>query len=153
MSAILTLVGKESKPEEINPVILQLREYKITCPHCKKQAPFREWGFVQTHWHESPHGCSGGSCWNTHDDILQCLVVCPFGCSDNNHNLASRIYDVPMNRQDKNWVFGLITQVTHLWENKLTTIFAKHYVQYGESKVIESSEELRSQRENDLACC
>ena len=153
MNTVLTLVKNEVTTEEKDSVILQLRRYTITCPHCKKSAPLCEWGFVQTNWYESPYGCSGGACWNTYDDILQCLLVCPFTCGENQQNCATRIYDLPIERQEKDWVFGLLKKQTGMWEGNLKRIFAEHYVQYGTGKEIETSEDVRRQRENDLGCC
>ncbi len=135
----------------LNPQELELtRGYKVCCPNCHKESPLSDWGFVQTYWYESPHGCMGGDNWWGNEDIMQCLLICPNGCHQNGNNLATRIMDLPIQNQEKKWVFGFIQQVTMLSESSLKQIFEDHYVQYGEGKKIENSEEKRRSEEDFL---
>ncbi len=129
--------------------IKQLRDYKVTCPNCKKESPLSLWGFVQTYWYERPRGCMDGDNWWPSEDIKQCLLVCPNTCLSGGVNFAVRIYDLPIDRRELDWVFGLVKQITKLHESDLSLIFADHYVQYGDRE-IENSEERRRAREAEL---
>lgn len=128
-------------------LIESLRNYELTCPCCKRKTPLNEWGFVQTYWYESPHGCTGGDNWWAHDDIKQCLLICPHNCHPQGGCLATRIFDFKLSRQEMDWVFTLIQKETHLYESDIKLIFNNHYVQHGRGKEIKSSEELRKESE------
>lgn len=123
------------------------RKYEVCCPNCKKNSPLSSWGFVQTHQYESPHGCSGGDTWWKNEDIMTCLLVCPHLCSGDGNSLAFRVLDLPINRQERDWVFGLIKKETQLWEDGLLKIFADHFVQYRERDGIENSKTKRKRLE------
>lgn len=130
--------------------INDLRKYEICCPNCKKSSPLKDWGFVQTHWYESPHGCTEGDTWWADKDIKQCLIVCPNICAGKNQNLATRVYDFIMNKPELDWVFGLIQQITRLHEDDLLKIFSGHFQQYRKEDGIKSSDEIRAERESVL---
>lgn len=131
-------------------VISDLRKYELCCPNCKKSSPLKDWGFVQTHWYERPHSCSEGATWCANKDIKQCLIICPNSCAGHGLNLATRVYDFIIEKPEPDWVFGLIQQITHLNEKDLLKIFSGHFQQYGEKDDIQSSDEIRAERESAL---
>lgn len=137
-----------------NDAVKQLRKFEVSCPNCKKSSPLSRWGFVQTNWYERPRGCIEGDNWWPEEDINQCLLICPNNChvdeKNNPCNLATRIMDLPMQRAEREQVFGTIKLVTGLEEQKLCFIFDGHYVQYGSDGKISSSEELREERKAEL---
>lgn len=124
--------------------------YQICCPNCKKPNPLSAWGFVRTYWYENPRSCFEGGNWWPTDDIMQCLLVCPNKCLDDKTNLATRIIDLKMDKQEKDWVLSIISDETSLYESKLLLIFSSHYVQHGAGKEIRSSEEIRRLKEEAL---
>lgn len=135
----------------LNPDELEItRRYEVTCPCCRKKSPLSAWGFVQTHWYERPHGHVGGNTWWACENIMHCLLICPNSCYSNGNNLATRIMDLPIQEQEKRWVFGFIQHVTRLSESGLNQIFEDHYVQYGDGKEIENSKERREHLDDVL---
>jgi hypothetical protein len=52
------------------------RELKVTCGKCSTSTPIGELTYIQTHWYESPWGCTGGDTWHKGEG----QTVCP-GCS------------------------------------------------------------------------
>lgn len=115
----------------------QIRNYKVRCPHCDEENPLHKWGFVQTFWYERPYSCNGGAEWWPNKDIKQCLLVCLSGDAH-----AVRIYDLLIERQEKNWVFGLIQKETHLHTPELFKIFARenYWLKYGDGDIINFAE-------------
>ena len=137
-------------PTKATSLFESVSAYQICCPNCKKSNPLSSWGFVRTYWYENPRSCFEGDNWWSTDDIMQCLLVCPNQCLDDKTNLATRILDLVMDKQEKDWIFSLIKNETDLYESKLLLIFSSHYVQQGRGKKIINSKETRRLKEEAL---
>jgi hypothetical protein len=44
----------------------------VACEHCHATTPIRELTYVQSHWYERPHGCTGGDNWWPGDAFFDC---------------------------------------------------------------------------------
>jgi len=65
----------------------------VKCKSCGKGTQAKNIQFCRYYWYESPHGCTGGACWNTNGF----MVVCP-KCGETEHvhpaTKALPLYDV-----------------------------------------------------------
>lgn len=59
-----------------NALLTALKGRIVRCKHCHKRSRLGRWGFIQTHWYESPYSCSGGDVWYQ-NETDECHIVCP----------------------------------------------------------------------------
>ncbi|MEW6617391.1 MAG: hypothetical protein AB1333_03145 [Patescibacteria group bacterium] len=53
-----------------------VKQYLITCKHCKKENPISSWIFIQIKHYVRPHGCTGGDYW-INGKTETCTITCP----------------------------------------------------------------------------
>lgn len=72
-----TILQQLSSLEDQKQTLLKLlsenRSKRLIKCVCGKSHPVKNYDAIQTHWYESPSGCSGGDMWHV-DDIR---IVCP----------------------------------------------------------------------------
>lgn len=52
-----------------------VKRTKISCGNCDQESMIKDIVYIQPHWYESPHGCTGGDTW--HEDKDYALMRCP----------------------------------------------------------------------------
>lgn len=133
--------------------IEELKRFEITCPNCGKRSPFARCGFVQTHWYKGPSGHTEGAYYLSHDDIKDCLIICPHSCAgedpSQSRNFAARFRDLQnIGRAERRRIFGNIMSITKMEEEGLVRIFDGYYVQYGEGNEIKSREDIMAEEDS-----
>ena len=79
----VALLAKVKSTDEA--IAAKLSHTLVRCGQCRIGHEVRELIYLQTHWYESPHGCSGGDTWHAGEG--------QWACPDCGH--TNRLYDNP----------------------------------------------------------
>lgn len=73
----------KEKEEALRKKLQVIRRQLVDCKKCGKKSQLGTWSFIQEHWYELPHSCTGGDNWWPSETRL-CNIICP-KCGQQNY--------------------------------------------------------------------
>ena len=63
---------KEQLADAKDAVVTAVANTFLACQKCGGRTKIKTLTLIQTHWYESPHGCTGGDLWHSGESQVRC---------------------------------------------------------------------------------